>query len=72
MAERAQNLIRDTREPEPQTTAPIDVKMRSIALSVIASAAGVALLYWAREVFIPIVLSVLIVVSFAGMSFTRS
>lgn len=60
MAERAQNLIRDTREPEPQTTAPIDVKMRSIALSVIASAAGVALLYWAREVFIPIVLSVLI------------
>jgi predicted PurR-regulated permease PerM len=60
VAERAQNLIRDTREPEPQTTAPIDVKLRSIALTVIASAAGVALLYWAREVFIPIVLSVLI------------
>ena len=60
MAERARDLIRRAREPEPETTAPIDVKLRSTALVVIASAAGIALLYWAREVFIPIVLSVLI------------
>ena len=60
MAERARDLIRRAREPEPETTAPIDVKLRSAALVVIASAAGIALLYWAREVFIPIVLSVLI------------
>ena len=60
MAERAHDLIRLAREPEPETTAPIDVKLRSVALVVMASAAGIALLYWAREVFIPIVLSVLI------------
>ena len=60
MAERAHDLIPRSREPEPETTAPIDVKLRSVALIVIASAAGIALLFWAREVFIPIVLSVLI------------
>lgn len=60
MAERARDLIRHAPEPEPETTAPIDVKLRSVALVVIASAAGIGLLYWAREVFIPVVLSVLI------------
>src|SRR5262245_62649440 len=60
MAERAHDLIRRAREPETETTAPIDVKLRSVALVVLACAAGIALLYWAREVFIPIVLSVLI------------
>src|SRR4029453_6026845 len=60
MAEQAHALIRRAREPEPETTAPIDVKLRSVALVVMASAAAIALLYWAREVFIPIVLSVLI------------
>jgi len=60
MAERAHDLISVARGPEPETTAPIDVKLRSVALVVIASAAAVALLYWAREVFIPVVLSVLI------------
>jgi len=60
MAERAHDLIRRVREPEPETTAPIDVKLRSVALVVLATTAGIALLYWAREVFIPIVLSVLI------------
>jgi predicted PurR-regulated permease PerM len=60
MAERAHDLIRLARESEPETTAPIDVKLRSVALVVMASAAAIALLYWAREVFIPIVLSVLI------------
>jgi predicted PurR-regulated permease PerM len=60
MADRVHDLIRRGREPEPETTAPIDVKLRSVALIVVASAAAIALLYWAREVFIPIVLSVLI------------
>src|SRR5262245_1807140 len=60
MAERAHDLIRRAREPEPETTAPIDVKLRSVTLVVVATAAGIALLHWAREVFIPIVLSVLI------------
>src|SRR5678816_1303011 len=60
MAERAHDLISVAREPETETTAPIDVQLRSVALVVIASAAAIALLYWAREVFIPIVLSVLI------------
>jgi predicted PurR-regulated permease PerM len=62
MAERADGLIRlaREREPEPETAAPIDVKPRNVALVVIASAAAIALLHWAREVFIPIVLSILI------------
>lgn len=60
MAERAHDLIRLARDAEPETTAPVDVKLRSVALVVIASAAATALLYWAREVFIPIILSVLI------------
>jgi predicted PurR-regulated permease PerM len=53
-------LLRRPREPEPETTAPIDVKLRSVALVIVAATSAVALLYWAREVFIPIVLSVLI------------
>jgi predicted PurR-regulated permease PerM len=60
MPERIHELIRRAREPEPETTAPIDVKLRSVALVIVAAASAVALLYWAREVFIPIVLSVLI------------
>ena len=60
MPERVHELIRRARDPEPETTAPIDVKLRSVALVVIAAAAAIGLLYWAREVFIPIVLSVLV------------
>jgi len=60
MPKRVQELFRRIPEPEPETTAPIDVKLRSVALVVIAAASTVALLSWAREVFIPIVLSVLI------------
>jgi predicted PurR-regulated permease PerM len=59
MAERAHDLIRLAREPDQETATPIDVKLRGVALVVTASAAAIALLYWAREVFIPIVLSVL-------------
>jgi predicted PurR-regulated permease PerM len=60
MPERIHEVRRRVPEPEPETTAPIDVKLRSVALVVIAATSAVALLYWAREVFIPIVLSVLI------------
>lgn len=60
MPKQVHELIRRAPDPEPETTAPIDVKLRSVALVVIAAAAAIALLYWAREVFIPIVLSVLI------------
>jgi predicted PurR-regulated permease PerM len=60
MTDRTPNLLRRARQPEPETVAPIDVKLRSVAVVVIAAAAAIALLYWAREVFIPIVLSVLI------------
>ncbi len=42
------------------TTVPVDVKARNVALTVVAISATMAMLYWAREVFIPIVLSVLI------------
>jgi predicted PurR-regulated permease PerM len=40
--------------------APANVNVRSIALTVMAAAAAMAVLWWAQEVFIPIVLSVLI------------
>ncbi len=59
MPERAQDLFRRASEV-PETTAPIDVKLRSVALVVVAAASAIGLLYWAREVFIPIILSVLI------------
>src|SRR5436190_259187 len=60
MPERVHELKRRAPDPIPDTTAPVDVKLRSVALVVIATASAVGLLYWAREVFIPIVLSVLI------------
>lgn len=59
MPHRAHDLFRPS-DHVPETTAPIDVKLRSVALVVVATACAVGLLYWAREVFIPIVLSVLI------------
>jgi predicted PurR-regulated permease PerM len=45
---------------ESETSTPADVNVRSIALSIIAVAAGMYVLNWASEVFIPIVLSILI------------
>jgi len=60
MADGAYDLLRRVRQPEAETLAPIDVKLRSVALIVIASAAAVALLSWAREIFIPIVIGILI------------
>ncbi len=43
-----------------RSSARVDVNARSVALTVIAVAAAIALLRWAEAVFIPIVLSVLI------------
>jgi predicted PurR-regulated permease PerM len=60
MADRAHDLLRHAREPEPPTTALMDVKLRSVALTIIAASAAIAVLYLASEVFIPIVLSVLV------------
>jgi predicted PurR-regulated permease PerM len=44
----------------PETTAPIDVNVRSVTLTIMAFGAAMAVLWWAQEVFVPIVLSVLI------------
>ena len=44
----------------PAPTAPIDANIRSVALTVIALGVAMGVLWWAQEVFIPIVLSVLI------------
>ncbi|MGH9347202.1 MAG: AI-2E family transporter [Vicinamibacterales bacterium] len=41
-------------------TAPAAVNVRSVSLTVLALAAAMAVLWWAQEVFIPIVLSILI------------
>ncbi len=49
-----------TADADNGTTAPVDVSIRSIALTVIAAAAAMYVLQWAQEVFIPIVLSILI------------
>ncbi len=40
--------------------APASINVRSVALTVLAISAGMAVLWWAQEVFIPVVLSVLI------------
>jgi predicted PurR-regulated permease PerM len=60
MAEPARELLpREARHDDTRTT-PVDVSVRSIALTVVAGTAAMYLLWWAQEVFIPIVLSILI------------
>jgi predicted PurR-regulated permease PerM len=59
MADRANNLLRHTTSPETPTV-PVDLSVRSVALTLLAAAAVMWILNWAREVFIPIVVSVLI------------
>lgn len=51
-----------TLEPDevPTSTAPIRMNVRGLSLTVLAVTAAMGILYWAREVFIPIVLSILI------------
>jgi predicted PurR-regulated permease PerM len=62
MAEPARELLpREARHGEASTsTTPVDVSGRNIALVIVAGAAAMYVLWWAQEVFIPIVLSVLI------------
>ncbi len=52
--------LKHTTPPDSETAAPVDLTARSVATIVVAFAAAMWLLSWAREVFIPIVLSVLI------------
>ncbi|HEY6360036.1 MAG TPA: AI-2E family transporter, partial [Vicinamibacterales bacterium] len=60
MAERANTLLRPPAPHDTAATGPVDPSIRSVALTVLAAAAVMWILNWAREVFIPIVLSVLI------------
>lgn len=60
MADGAPKIVRQIRGSEAEPTSRADVNVRSIALSIVAGAAAMFILQWAREVFIPIVLSVLI------------
>ena len=60
MAQPARDLITHESHRERPHAPPVDVSVRSIALTIIAVTAAMYLLYWAQEVFIPIVLSVLI------------
>jgi predicted PurR-regulated permease PerM len=59
MPERATSLLRHTTSEETATV-PVDLSIRSVALTVLATAAVMWILNWAREVFIPIVFSILI------------
>jgi predicted PurR-regulated permease PerM len=60
MAEGARKLVHQIRGSDAEAAPPVDVNIRSIALSVIAGASAIFILRWASDVFIPIVLSVLI------------
>jgi predicted PurR-regulated permease PerM len=59
MPDRASNLLRHTTSQETPTV-PVDLSVRSVALTLLAGTAVMWLLSWAREIFIPIVVSVLI------------
>src|SRR5688500_10557292 len=59
MPERANSLLRHT-PAEDTATVPVNLSVRSLALTVLAAAAVMWILNWAREVFIPIVVAVLI------------
>jgi predicted PurR-regulated permease PerM len=60
MARHARDVIAREQQDEGPQAPPIDVSVRSIALTIIAATAAMYLLYWAQEVFIPNVHSVLI------------
>jgi len=49
-----------TSAPAETPSAPVDVNIRSVSLTILAITAAMYLLQWAQEVFIPIVVSVLI------------
>jgi len=56
----ATRLVQPAAVTDSAPTTPIDVSVRSVALTVLALSAAMYVLNWAQEVFIPIVLSVLI------------
>ena len=58
MADRLSNVLRHA--TSGTQTVPVDLSVRSVALTVLAAAAVMWVLSWAREVFIPIVVSILI------------
>ena len=60
MTTHARKLFHRSEPPEAEEPARLDVSLRNVALAVLAGAAAMALLHWARAVFIPIVLSLLI------------
>ena len=60
MTDRARGLLRPDPPRDQIPTAPLDLSVRSVSLTILAAAAVMWVLSWAREVFIPIVLSVLI------------
>jgi predicted PurR-regulated permease PerM len=60
MSHPVRTLLKHTAAPQTERATPIDIGVRGVMLTVLAGAATMALLYWAREVFIPIVLSILI------------
>ena len=59
MPDRASNLLRHSTSHDTPTV-PVDLSLRGVALTLLAGAAVMWVLSWAREVFIPIVVSVLI------------
>jgi predicted PurR-regulated permease PerM len=59
MPERANSLLQPA-PPEDTATVPVNLSVRSMALTLLASAAVMWILNWAREVFIPIIVAVLI------------
>jgi predicted PurR-regulated permease PerM len=60
MAERVRQIAHRTPPPPPETTPESNISVRSVALTMIAIGVTMYVLHWAREVFIPIVLSILI------------
>jgi predicted PurR-regulated permease PerM len=60
MPEPARQIVPSGTRHEGIHAPPVDVSVRSIALTIIAGTAAMYVLQWAQEVFIPIVLSVLI------------
>ncbi len=59
MPERANSLLQPA-PPEDTATVPVNLSVRSMALTLLAAAAVMWILNWAREVFIPIIVAVLI------------
>ena len=60
MAQRIRQIAHPTPPPPPDATPESNISVRSVALTMIAVGVTMYVLHWAREVFIPIVLSILI------------